>query len=77
MGLCAGGLCQGDPPYSCVRAVRILLECILVCHAFDCTHYTGSVDGTGNWLHTHFPILGPGPAPSPRQCVKVILKIID
>ena len=25
-----GGLCQGDPPYSKVRAVRILLECIIV-----------------------------------------------
>ena len=34
-GLCwgvsvQGGLCQGDPPYSYMRAVRILLECILV-----------------------------------------------
>ena len=31
-GLCPGeGLCQGDPPpYGNVRAVRILLECILV-----------------------------------------------
>ena len=25
-----GGLCQGDPPYSNARAVRILLECILI-----------------------------------------------
>ena len=30
-GLCPGGLCQGDPhPHDNVRAVRILLECILV-----------------------------------------------
>ena len=29
-GLCPGGLCQGDPPYGNVRAVRILLEGILV-----------------------------------------------
>ena len=30
-GLCpVGGLCQGDPPYCKERAVRILLECILV-----------------------------------------------
>ena len=26
-----GGLCQGDPLYGDVRAVRILLECILLC----------------------------------------------
>ena len=25
-----GGFCHGDPPYGYVRAVRILLECILV-----------------------------------------------
>ena len=36
-GLCTGGLCQGEPPpYSNVRVVCILLECILVlicyCH---------------------------------------------
>ena len=29
-GLCPGSLCQGDPPYGYVRAVRILLEYILV-----------------------------------------------
>ena len=30
-GLCPGGcLCHGDPPYGNERAVRILLECILV-----------------------------------------------
>ena len=29
-GLCPGGLCQGDPSYGKERAVRILLECILV-----------------------------------------------
>ena len=28
--LCPEGLCPGDPPYGNVRAVRILLECILV-----------------------------------------------
>ena len=30
-GSLSGGLCQGDPPYGNVRAVRMLLECILVC----------------------------------------------
>ena len=31
-GLCLGGgvLCQGDPPYGNMQAVRILLECIFV-----------------------------------------------
>ena len=29
-GLCLGGLCHGDSPYGNERAVRILLECILV-----------------------------------------------
>ena len=29
-GLCPRGLCQGDPSYGKERAVRILLECILV-----------------------------------------------
>ena len=29
-GVCLRGLCQGDPQYSKERAVRILLECILV-----------------------------------------------
>ena len=34
-GLCleGGGLCHGDPPYSNERAVRIVLECILVKNA--------------------------------------------
>ena len=31
-GLCPGGLYYGDPPYGNERAVRILLECILVSH---------------------------------------------
>ena len=29
-GSLSRGLCQGDPPYGNMRAVRILLECILV-----------------------------------------------
>ena len=34
-GLCPeGGLCQGDPLYGKERAVRILLECILVFKLF-------------------------------------------
>ena len=32
-GLCPGGcLCHRDPPYGNERAVRILLECILICY---------------------------------------------
>ena len=40
-GLCPGmslsrGLCQGDPPYGKERAVRIILECILI---FICAYF--------------------------------------
>ena len=37
-GLCPGGLCHGEPPYSKERTVRILLKRILVfisCHLFN------------------------------------------
>ena len=37
-GLCPGVLCNGDPLYGNERAVRILLECILVCHILLSLH---------------------------------------
>ena len=55
-GLCPGGLCHGDSLYSNERAVRILLECILVQLLFPFLNvnftfalgYCACVHGTGS-----------------------------